>query len=565
VHVTDDSDPGTPAADTVGRRTGWTVAVFIALLTVALLIARRSLRVDFFFDEMWRADMIRASNTRAQYLKHNTALAPGWLYAMRAAIVFEDRRPFLRLLALGCFPLGLTIVWKLLVRMLHTGTRALNSARWLAAWTVLLGVLCRGLANPQPYFNNYGFELLVGAAVVWSCHLCSARYLEAKADAEAEAIRLDRRPHRIAMWTLGCFIVAGPFFVQSALLMWPGACWYFAASCRAQREDFSESTTHSFRRVAAGFMDWRVLTLIAGGGVVGLFTGLAFYKPVAGAGSTEEFWSDVAIKGGPGLGTLVGNFGDALKDSALWTSTPSWPIVWLAGAAGLLGARTVWRAWPGFVWLLVSAQVAAIVFSATTGWPVAPVRVNLGFTFLALVLVPLGALVAVEYLAHRAAAGLPRGQRRQVQTAVLGVVGLAGLVVMWPSSISANAGSTDVFARGLTNDLLTVANDTSGEGLVLSYHVMSHWYTHDLLVNSSWPSRTFRVIRDDGSPTLFDDLNSTLADELGSATDVWCVIPYELGPERALQACRVSDPRLVEVSRVRMKRIELVRFTRTDR
>jgi hypothetical protein len=556
-----DADRGTSVAGSESQRAhvGWTAVVFVSLLALGLLIARRSLRADFFFDEMWRADMIRASNTRDQYVQHNTALAPGWLYLMRAATVFEDRRPFLRLLALGCFPVGLTILWGLLTRMLHTTSRSRISACWLATWTVLLGALCRGIANPQPYFNNYGFELVIGAAVAWSCHVCSPRQLAGATDGP--------RTRRIALLTLGSFIVAGPFFVQSALLMWPAACWYFAGAIGRPQGDHrpGESVTRrSWPQALADLRQWRVAAVVIGGCLVGLATGLAFYKPVAGAGDTEEFWQDVAIKDGPGLTKLVSNFAKALEDSALATSSPSVYVTLLTIAAAGYGARVVWRAWPGFLGLLACGQVAAVVFSAGAGWPVAPVRVNLGFTFLGFVLAPLGAIIGVDHLARRVARGLPDMQLRLVPAAVVGAIGVAGIVTMWPSSIVANAGSSDVFARGLTNDLLTVANDSDGESLVLSYHVMSHWYAHDLLINSSWPARTFRVARDDGSPRLFDDLDQTLAEELRDATNVWCVIPYELGPERALAACVISDSRLVEVSRVRMQRIELVHFARTD-
>jgi len=83
----------------------------LVALVVLLVIARRSLPVDFYFDEMWRYDMVRDASPRARSLLHDTPIPPGWLYGMHYLLApFPASRSLARAAALVPSALGLALL-----------------------------------------------------------------------------------------------------------------------------------------------------------------------------------------------------------------------------------------------------------------------------------------------------------------------------------------------------------------------------------------------------------------------------------------------------------------------
>jgi hypothetical protein len=153
---------------------------------------------------------------------------------------------------------------------------------------------------------------------------------------------------------------------------------------------------------------------------------------------------------------------------------------------------------------------------------------------------------------------------RATPLALTTVVAVVVGVVLWPTSLVRNAASTTVFARGLSADASWVGDHGGPRNIVLSYHPLSHWYTHDALVNRSWPGKTFVLVREEpGSDVLYADADAAIAPLWSPGTDVWCVIPFEVGPDQTARACRFSDPRVAARAEVRLQRSVVVHVTPT--
>jgi hypothetical protein len=169
-------------------------------------------------------------------------------------------------------------------------------------------------------------------------------------------------------------------------------------------------------------------------------------------------------------------------------------------------------------------------------------RVNLAYLWMAYLAIPVGAVAVARRLG-----------RAQVPVAALAV--LAGVLVCLPQP---GPNGPQPFARGLYGDLDAVAATPTTDSYVVAYHFMSHFYVHDRLVNEGPPGHTFHVLRErDGDRSLYDDVDAQLrAAGWTPGSAVWCVIPMEVGPESAGQACHVQLPGLTQ-------RVELARSRST--
>ena len=136
----------------------------------------------------------------------------------------------------------------------------------------------------------------------------------------------------------------------------------------------------------------------------------------------------------------------------------------------------------------------------------------------------------------------------------------------------------------MTADLDPVAASTAPRNVVLAYHTMAHFYAHDRLVNDTpggagrftvityalvpmlwlafigaawfvthtplpWHGWLAMVLATGvvGDDALYRPVDATIDRyDLRSGDMVWCVIPYDLGPDRSLQACRFAPTTAVD-------------------
>jgi hypothetical protein len=114
-----------------------------------------------------------------------------------------------------------------------------------------------------------------------------------------------------------------------------------------------------------------------------------------------------------------------------------------------------------------------------------------------------------------------------------------------------------VYARGLSDDLQLVAEQATPGDLVVAYH-LSGPYVRDRLLNDDAVAPRIAVLDEADDPMVLDDL----ADRLPAGTDtVWCVVPYEAGPDVSGRACDL-DATWGETLSVRLTRAAIVRLDR---
>ncbi|MFN0090382.1 MAG: hypothetical protein ACKVWR_08975, partial [Acidimicrobiales bacterium] len=176
---------------------------------------------------------------------------------------------------------------------------------------------------------------------------------------------------------------------------------------------------------------------------------------------------------------------------------------------------------------LASAWLATVALSAVSSWPMTPVRVNHSYVWLA----PAFAALGLLELARRAAADWG--------AALAGAGLVAGL---WPGAL---AHLPETFGIGLTEDLAVVAASPAARNVVVAYHPYTEVFVHDRLMNRGGRPGAFTILAEaPDERSLYDSLDAALAPSLGPAggehAAVWCVMPYEIGPEAAEAACRFS-------------------------
>jgi hypothetical protein len=182
--------------------------------------------------------------------------------------------------------------------------------------------------------------------------------------------------------------------------------------------------------------------------------------------------------------------------------------------------------------------------ASLAGWPMTPERVNLPILWMFHTAVVVAVVYTVARLLRHPAL----------------VVG-AGAVLLWGFWPAPPPQGDEPFARGLTSDLNVVASSPGSRNVVVSYHPMSHWYADDRLVNEYRGPNTFTIVREpwQNAAPLYDDVDGVVRDAGWTpGTAVWCVIPFEAGPQASNQACHVGLPGLTKQVAIRGRRANIV-------
>ena len=498
------ADSGQAAPERVNRsRDQWLLGVGGVLVLVAIsvgivgFVASPGLRVEFFFDEAWRADMIRSADPLSRYRTNNAPTPPLWIVVMRAtSAILPDGFAGLRLQNLA-YHIALPVLAGVLAGFV-TGVERRGRAMVASAAVCAVTALALTIGGSALYLNDYSFQAVAVAVVVLVCAIAD-------------------RTGRGRAWA-GAGIVALPLATLGGLVVLPALCawWVLAGDRPVDRAGWT-------RRLAVPVASFLV--------VVVLYVWL--YRPQVDQG-LEGFWAAELLRGGTrSIAAVLVDIPRSLAVNVVPPTVASLRNVAFGLAiitAALAGLPTLSRAWKWLPVVVVSSWPIAILLSAVAGWPATFVRVNLPFAWLWY----LSAIVGVAAVVGR----LGRGWATAAYIAVLA----AAVVAVPPRTPASNA----TFARGLYRDLDTVAASPFEHNVVLSYHFMSHFYTDDRLENMTGEGERFTVVREmNGDDALYVDTDQQLLDAGWRDGDaVWCVVPYEVGPEASEQACAVTLPGL---------------------
>lgn len=476
-----------------------------ATAAVAFLVAALwwpAARLDFYFDEMWRVEQIRSATPVSAYLDGPAPIPPGWTLTLSTLFdVVPARRPLMRLAAVGvAVPSALLLMVTLrnVLAVRFTRHRAVVVATIASVATFALPAI----AVHMTYLNNYLADVAYAVVMLWIL----------------VEIDLRRAPTAIPWWALVATCATMPWFAQGALLLVPVAA-VVVVRRRSGRERF----------------------------VVGSAIGLAislvsawwfFLRPVADGATLTEYWR--ADTPSTGVVPFAERFATTFVDAAYPPSIGDRPMLLvLAFAASVCGAVTLQRCWRWWLPLFAGAQVLAIAGSLTSGWPATFVRNNSSFQILVFATAPVGvALAIIGVVDAIRARGNPTVAARWAAWAVgaTAIALFAGVVA--PRSIRANAQSTTVFARGLTDDVSLVARRSEPGDAVVAYH-LSGPYVRDRLLNAADAPRDLTVLDEARiGPDVLDALDRRIP--MNAAT-TWCVVPFEAGPDDTARACAFGD------------------------
>lgn len=485
-----------------GRRLAIVVATGAYLAGALVLLTRGSLAGEFFFDEAWRADLVRSSSLFERYDDNIAPIPLAWLTLMRAATtVVPDGFRGLRLASLALATPGLVAM----VGIVHEAFRE----RWgegrawaygVLATTVVL--LAPGVHQIAAYLNDYLFQAGWTAlfVLVW--------------------MRFSRRDTVAGGRALLAGVVLLPLGTISGAFVLP------AVLVDLVRRTRSGATT----AVRSG----QVVASFAVSAAVTAALAVWLYLPRLDD-SLASFWATTSLRqaGWSALGELPDRVWATtlvrethVLGGGIRFSTVAALIVVALAVVGFVAIGRTWSMYP------IAAATAALVTAAVSvvaDWPITPERVNLPLWWMAWLAVGVGLVAAVDAALRRPA----------LVVAVVAVIAVL-LLPVTPES------RTEPLAVGLYGDLAVVRGSPAIENVVLAFHPMSHFYAHDALVNEDTDDRRFTVVAD------LDDEPDLLGDPMGAARRagwtpgavIWCVVPYEVGEDSA-RACRLETAGLV--------------------
>ncbi len=531
--------------------------------TVVTVRGRGNWQYGLYYDEAWRSDLFRSSDTISRYLQHDTPIPVGWLLSLKTLLPFGYRPNVFRASSAVTYIVASALLGLFFAGILRRYPTGPNPAGPLAAssrpaspgpfvFPLLLGAATFAVGMSPvvyefvTYFSNYPFEVAFTAAML-------------AATERAERSRAARR----GAWIL---LVTAPLFTLGGLLLVPACGVRLLVLARRCPLRHNLPSAQSGR---VGSSPWlRAIGIGAGGAVVWVGVAWFFLRPIGAKGSIRSFWVEwgASLGGEATLADLVGRSATQLVQGvapqfllgADRSVTPAAAVVVVLGL--VVGVVEIARRSRWTIAAIVSAVVLSVAASLIARWPMTIERVNLPYTILVFFLVWIGLLrTAVLVFAWIGrCTSLGRGPFRQ-SLSVLGGIAMATLALStWPqASVWVDPG---VFARGLHDDLAVIDDGPPGGVLVISYHELAYYNAHDRLVNrrdSHLPNITLvaETLNDHATVYAVDPLLRTSRDE--GVTTAWCVKPYALA-DRFQRACLFDPALAAEVRTLRGHDAEIV-------
>lgn len=509
----------------------WVVTAAVVVALVAVMV-RPAVRLDWYFDEAWRVDLIRSSWSFDRYFQNNAPLPPGWIVLNWFVFgLLPQTNEALRVVAAA----PAVAAWLLIADVLRRRFTPLFSlpvnGSLLAIFTIVVALLLPAQAQIVAYLNNYSFEMMLAAALIWA------------------AERIDRGEYRhsvviiIAIAALGPFVSLAPLFLLGPVVL------------------LALVSVRGHRRI------WIAAAVGVGGAVLALTYAL-FLRPVSkreiyGAATIDEFWASDSMAS-LGWREAARYWAASVRNALIpFDERSNLLMLTLIAIFGAVGAILMWRAFRFWIIAAISTQLIIIAASFAVNWAIGIGRLNTAVNFLIVLLFPLGLAASVIWVATSVAQRLLGNRRDSSRATALGTL-VAALVVaisIWPTEMQINAANNIVFARGITGDLSKVAEAAEPGDVVLGFHFMSSWYINDRLVtDGDVPVIILDELR--YGERVVDEPEALIDAFAPDARRIWCVFPYELGPEGVERRCNLSDSVWRLESSSREVRVELSLWVR---
>ena len=474
----------------------------IILVVAAVLATSRvlgpKLSLDWWYDEMWRVDLMRRDEWRAAFVAEATPLPPVWFFLGRAVLrpVYLGAATVRGLagVLVATAPLAAGALASVILRREPADRIGPAVAGGGVAFAVMAGPFSAEIFS---YLNNYAFEAGVTIAAV----------------AAVAAAPRDRPLTGSVMAT----IIALPASTIGGLVLLPGIG--VALAWRAVRLEGVARQT-AVRRLA--------VTAVSSGAVA-LGTYLFMYRAALGRDSTADFFVQERFSGGiTDVPLATWRLAEGIVHANAWY--PTWLTVMLTA----IGAVVVSRRQPWLVPTLAAGMVGVIAASATTGFPAAANRVHAPLILLLSSLTAIGAIAPVLAIRSRA-------QWSAALASAGSALAIAALIHWAPQDDEPPWKGL----RGITQDIEPIITTPYDRNIVVSYHWMTRWTVHDRLVNGpSPPNVSYRLLGErrlgtENSPRLDQPVYERLPKLVAASPDwaVWCVLPYDMGPEAFGRAC----------------------------
>lgn len=516
------------AADSHGHRVAVAAAMLIGFVSVILtwrVIAPKA-SLDFWFDEMWRLDILRRSDWRAAYAAEATPLPPLWFLTLRlllspihlGPVAVRTLAGILVLLA----PVSLATFTALTFRENRIVGVAAVAAGCAASALVMGG---RFTAEIFSYVNSYAFEsgMIIGTIAL--------------------AVAADRR--RPLPWSLRIALVLLPTATIGGLLLVPGL-----GLALLHRALFAAEDRPAALKVLAATVGASVVSMIA--------TYFFMYRAPLGRDSTAEYFTGDRFTGRlADVPSAIHALAITPLEANLRAGAAPWVLI-----LTLIGLLVVARRQPVAVAALLPALPLCLLASWLTGFPATANRVNMPLVLFVVLLFAIGAIATSEM----ALSWLPRRSGMLV-----GAGGVALLAAWWWTPQIDEPPYRGL--RGLRQDMIPIANTPYEKNIVVSYHWMTKWTAHDLLLNGEVnPRATFRFVSEVRDLSveyialeqpIYTDLSRAVATAIREPEDaaVWCIIPYDIGPEATEKSCHLDDMRRQRVLVKHGERAEIVLWT----
>lgn len=502
--------PGGPTRSEGGSGAAWSgeavLAALVALVGVFAItfqLVEPKATWDWWYDEMWRLDLLRRVDWRDAYIAEATPVAPLWFALLRAALrLGSDAESPAAVRAFGGVLLASApaAVAGLAVGVVGDRLRPIHAA---AAGIAVALLVFGGRFSGEifSYLNGYGFESGVSLAALASC--CSATR------------------DRPLPWHLALTIILIPAAAIGGVLLLPGIVL---------------TTAYRVLRANTGRPRW-VLHLAGtcvASALVALISYLTMYRAPLGRESTAAFFVGDRFSGA--LGEVGPTARDLLVDSLRWAGFAPLVLTLLLTAAGVV---LLLRREPVVVITLIASVASLLLVSQVTGFPASAHRVNAPIVLLVASVPALAVLEVVLFVTGRV-------RLRGMAPAGIAAMALLGVVLWRPQTDEPPYKPL----RGLTQDLhpLTVAPYRSN--VILAYHWYTKWWLHDLLVNRrAGGDREYHILAEEhfgGSPEaqidqpVYQNVRSLVEEHADPSTAVWCILPFETGPEAFDAACNLT-------------------------
>ena len=487
------------------------VLLLSSLSTIIILyLVYPVLNVDFFFDEVWRADLISSSNSFERSRTVNTPIPPLWIIFMKASNFFFSRIIPTTLDNYGFFSLRIqNLTYSILLPVLSglftffiIGIKKPYQATIssVASCIVIAIVLGRNVAS---YLNDYVFQSVCVASLLITCYLYDKTGYGRK--------------------LAGIAIIIFPLSTLGGLVIMPAIwIWWIAKGNISELDNYMNGFYSNFLK--------RTLVPLTSA-IVFLFLYFFVYRSQVDP-DLINYWADSTL--GNGTNNYVfQQIPISLGENALFLK-PFIKSFNISGilifAFSLLSLRTIKKAWTWLPIVIFSSWPIAILISFLTSWPAPFVRVNLPFVWLWYIaaIIGLGSIMEI----------FKKGFSNYIFLLII----ISSLVTIPPKHGSSNK----VFARGISQDINKITSSQNKRNFVISYHFMSHFYTNYVLKNITKNSNEFFILREiRGEENLYENINEEIINagwEKGDA--VWCIMPYELGSANVKRSCLINLPGL---------------------